>query len=167
MGFVVGFPIASARSAAVTMIWLRSGAASRWCAMACLVMAVDCSGAPEMPHNISSAQVAGSWLLASDAGSRPGLTLGWTLRDSSGSLVGAGTWSGEAGPSGALFVRGSVVNDSIQLGLIFSYDLPVVRDNADFGRFAGMLITLDQMSGTLVRQGSSPQPVILTRVPPR
>jgi hypothetical protein len=135
----------------------------RWIlAVGCVAVGAACFGAPSAPRNFGPAQAVGSWTLTDGANSHQ--AIGWTLRDSSGTIIGAGTWSGEAGPSGTIYARGSVANGSIVFDLLFGYDTPVARDAVDAGRFSGVLTTLDRMTGTLTRDGTTPQSVVLMRV---
>jgi hypothetical protein len=106
----------------------------------------------------------GSWGENTHGVLSPGNSFLMTLRESSGVIVGTGTFAGEAGPQGSLAVSGSVARDSLRLVIVYIAD-PVLLPHLapDTAQFVGLLTSRDRIDGTLTR-GAVASPFGLVRL---
>jgi hypothetical protein len=113
---------------------------------------------PPIDHDVQ-----GSW--GESFTGTAGNTFLMALTETSGRVVGTGSFAGEAAPYGALAVSGTVASDSLHLRIIFNYDSTVFRLQPDTAQFAGLLAQRDSISGQLTRDGfTSPLPLSRLRI---
>jgi hypothetical protein len=87
-----------------------------------------------------------------------------SLTESSGTITGVGSFSGEAGPYGGLQVSGTVSQDSVKLEIVFTPEPTVFPSvKPDTAQFAGRLTTKNEIAGELTRAGTT-QPFDLLRL---
>lgn len=123
--------------------------------LASLMVGAACSGrdstGPIPPAVDHDAQ--GSWG-QKNVGVFPGNSFLIAMTESSGTIGGTGSFSGEAGPYGSLVVSGAASNDSLHLRIIYVYEpnvFPQLRP--DTAQFIGRLTSRDQIDGELTRRG--------------
>jgi hypothetical protein len=122
------------------------------------------SGSSTAPPAPVDHDAQGSWGENSDGHLNPGSLFLIALSESSGVIVGTGSYAGEAGPYGALAVTGSVAHDSVRLAIV-SVPEPTVfpQLKPDTVHFVGVLTTRDRIDGTLTR-GNVANPFGLVRL---
>ncbi len=94
----------------------------------------------------------GTWNHVRGAQEPPGFFQQFSLATSDTTLMGVGTWTGEAGPSGGLAVTGYVSGVTIHLDFVFSYNPPFVGP-AFTKQFVGVLSSPTDMIGTTTTSG--------------
>ena len=132
----------------------------RACLMHALILGVACSRvestevAPPVPLPVDH-DAQGSWGIDNHGAIIPGNSFVLNLYEFSGTIIGNGSFAFEAGPWGTLSATGSVAHDSLQLQIVYAYELPAVHVKPDTTHFAGVLTTRDQIDGRLTRAGST------------
>jgi len=105
------------------------------------------------PRFVPSAHdIEGTWRLT-PAFPGNGFTMG--LIESSGAVTGGGDFTGEVGPFGTLVVSGNATADSVHLQIVFNYDPRFTGLHPDTAQLNGALVTLDSLTGTLTRGGTT------------
>ena len=129
------------------------------CLSACSAFLTDPTGSA-----LESA-VKGQWIATQTIA---GNFLGFTLGGTDTTLTGAGTFAGEAGPSGTVSITGVVSGKSVTLHFVYTAVMPAASTNT--ARFVGTL-EADRLSGSMKygpEAGSQPESAILfNRVVPR
>ena len=82
------------------------------------------------------------------------LTLGIVFSTSGGEIGGAGTWQGEAGPSGTVTATGAIARDAVTLDLTFTRVLDgVPQPNPFVEHFIGRFTSSDDLEGVTTLNG--------------
>jgi hypothetical protein len=128
-----------------------------------IVAACSSDTAPVLAPPPVDHDVQGSW--GEDFGAiSPGNSFLVALTESSGTVSGTGSFSGEAAPFGSLAVNGIVAKDSLHLRIIFNFDSTLFRNlQPDTEHFEGVLARRDTIAGQLTRGGST-SPLRLVRL---
>jgi hypothetical protein len=96
----------------------------------------------------------GSWNENTFGVLSPGNSFSVALTESSGVIGGAGSFSGEAGPFGALSISGTVADGVLNLRFVYLFDPTVFPQLApDTAQFVGVLTTRDRIDGFVTRRG--------------
>jgi hypothetical protein len=131
--------------------------------LALLFLSASCSETTAVQRP-TTADIAGSWVRMRPANEPPGQLLQWTLSVANGTVTGTGQWGGEAAPFGPLSLVGTAVGDSVKFDIEFDYSPIFPTLKPYHGHFAGVLDTTDEMTGTLTRDGFSPETTVLTKI---
>ena len=84
----------------------------------------------------------------------PGNSFAVALTESSGVIVGTGSFAGEAGPFGGLTISGTVAEGVLNLRIVYVFQPTVFPQLApDTAQFVGVLTTKDRIDGFLTRRG--------------
>lgn len=123
---------------------------------AALFVAAACSNrdatSPTISVNDHDAQ--GSWGENNFGVVAPGNSFAVALTESSGVVAGTGSFSGEAGPFGALSISGTVADGLLNLRVVYLFEPTVFPQLApDTAQFVGVLTTKDRIDGFLTRRG--------------
>jgi hypothetical protein len=118
---------------------------------ASLALAAACSStSPTIPPAPVDHDAQGSWGQSADGQPVPGSSFMIAIHESAGVIAGTGTYSGEAGPYGALAVSGSISRGSLRLSIVFVPQPSVFPQlTPDTAQFAGVLTSRDRIDGTL------------------
>ena len=107
------------------------------------------AGSCDAPTAPVDHDVEGSWSENTHGMLNPGNSFLVDLHESGGVVQGVGTFSGEAGPMGALVVSGTISHDSLQLAIVAIVGSGTVPVRTDTSHFAGVLTSRDRIDGTL------------------
>jgi hypothetical protein len=125
-----------------------------------LAASTACSNSVDLADpNVIAQELPGTWSRIIAPGSSTVLQL--TVHDST--IIGTGTFAGEAGPSGTLSVTGKIATGDF--GPFVNIDF--AQDNGPVGHFAGSLTAADTLYGsvwyTATGFNSDPVPATFTR----
>ena len=98
----------------------------------------------------------GSWGQDVHGAIIPGNSFTMELTESSGMIIGFGSFAGEVGPYGALHITGVVAKDSMDLQVVYAYQPTVFpKLRPDTAQFAGVLTDKNHVTGELTRGGTT------------
>jgi hypothetical protein len=141
-----------------TELWSRMsllrliGRRGRALAFVAAPLCAACTGETSPRFVPAAYEVQGSWG-QNAAFSTPGNEFVMALSESVGVVMGTGTFGGEAGPFGALAIRGTATSDSVHLQIVYNFDPQFVGLKPDTAHFDGVLTAADTMGGISVRGG--------------
>jgi hypothetical protein len=122
-----------------------------------LGLSVACSGGPAalLPAPVDH-DAQGSWGQDAHGVVVPGNSFIMALTESNGTINGAGSFAGEAGPYGSLRVTGTVGRDSVDLQIVYVFEPTVFpKLQPDTTKFAGVLTDKNHLEGQLTRGGTT------------
>ena len=137
-----------------------------------LVLAAACSSEPTaspvptetpIPPAVDH-DAQGPWKQNTNGAFIPGNSFVLNLYETSGTIIGSGTFTYEAGPFGGLSAKGAVAHDTLQLQIVYAYDPAFQKLKPDTAQFVGVLINRDQIDGRMTLRGTT-SAFALIRIP--
>jgi hypothetical protein len=133
---------------------------------AALIAALTIVGCGESFLAPPQTAIVGNWVRVHPAGEPPGSFTQFALTLNNGSITGTGSWSGEAGPFGTISVTGTMVGESVQLGITELYDAQFGGGVARHSTFSGQLRSDSVLVGRTAYDGQPPNDDSFTKAVP-